>query len=96
MKKLQNMYVALTGEMSLANINDIHESVTSLFPSAAKVSEVFDDSESLEKEIIYELQSPLIQTGATQKEFFEKLHQLFEVNKDYNPYFTNYEKGAIV
>lgn len=90
-----DIYVAISCKDSEINKNvryKIEHTFKDLFGNnAKKVSEVKDSSDG-ETEIIYEINTPVVQENHMTKEFYENLEVLLYELIDFNPHFTQFRR----
>lgn len=90
-----DIYIAISAGDSEINKNvkcKIEHTFKELFGNnARKVSEVKDSSNG-EIEIIYEINTPVVQENHITKEFYENLEVLLYELIDFNPHFTQFRR----
>lgn len=87
-----NLYIAIQGESSIFNkvsVKHIEKTFLEIFELSKKVSDVEVDNY---REIVYSINTPVLQDNSLSKDFYSDLEILLCELKDYNPHFTQYRR----
>lgn len=92
--KDSNLYISIGGNSNMFDTKtrkEIDNTFEEIFENSfTKLSDIQVDSES---EIIYEIMVPAINDENLIMSFLKKTERLLEELSDFNPYFTQYERG---
>lgn len=90
-----DIYIAISIKDSEINKNlryKIEHTFKDLFRNNAKKISDVKDSSNGETEIIYEINTPVVQENHITKEFYENLEVLLYELIDFNPHFTQFRR----
>lgn len=89
-----NLYIYVGGDSSFIDNNtkkEIEDAFEEIFETSfVKVSDI---RMSGKVEMVYEIKAPIIKNEGLTREFYRKLEMLLEKLSDFNPHFTQYERG---
>lgn len=89
-----NLYIYVGGDSGFIDNNtkkEIEDAFEEIFETSfVKVSDI---RMSGKVEMVYEIKAPIIKNEGLNREFYRKLEMLLEKLSDFNPHFTQYERG---